>query len=816
MRGRGIKVWTVRVLAGLIGLVLLALLGVWLYVRASLAQLDGTITAPGVAAPVTVERDAHGVPLISGINRLDLAFATGYVHAQERFFQMDLLRRVGGGELAELFGARALPLDRGRRLHRFRARAELALKSMTAQDRAMLERYAAGVNAGLGALSAKPFEYALIGVGPRAWTAADSLLVVCAMYFDLQGKQEPRELARGWLLENASAEQRAFLLPAATEWDAPLDSPSVAASALPVPDSAPSWWGKPGPAKPALAIAGSVATPDILQPLRQPSVDFIDAVGSNNWVVAGSRSVGGGAIVSNDMHLGHQLPNIWYRLALQFPDASGKLRRIVGVSLPGAVPVVVAGSNGHVAWGFTNSNGDYIDLVALDRDPARPDQVRTPAGWEKVVVQHETILVKGAPVERLEVRVSSVGPIRDVAGRSYALHWTAHHPTALNLNPRRMETIDTLADALTAANGFGIPAQNFVAGDAKGNIGWTIAGLVPRRAQNGADTSFPIVDGATFDGMLAHGDYPRIENPADGQLATANSRQLMGPGSQLLGDGGFDVGARTRQIRDNLTALGARADEAGVYGVALDDRALFMAQWRERAVKVLDGAALEGHPQRAEFLRQLTTGWSGRASVESVGYRLARHFMWGLHDALYDGANRELALVDARANMALASTRWPVVVARLIDTQHAAWLPPGHADWRAFQLSVIDQVIVELTADGKPLAQATWGARNTAAIAHPIAAVAPFLKRWLAAPMDQLPGDANMPRVSGKDFGASERMAVQPGREEQGLFNMPGGQSGHPLSPFFLSGHAEWVRGKPLPLLPGAPVHTLRFVQAGR
>ena len=160
------------------------------------------------------------------------------------------------------------------------------------------------------------------------------------------------------------------------------------------------------------------------------------------------------------------------------------------------------------------------------------------------------------------------------------------------------------------------------------------------------------------------------------------------------------------------------------------------------------------------------------------------------------------------------STRWPAVVARLIDTQNAAWLPPGRADWRAVQLAVIDKVIAELTGEGKALAQASWGERNTAAIAHPIAMAAPLLKHWLSAPADQLAGDANMPRVAGKNFGQSERMTVTPGREEEGLFNMPGGQSGHPLSPYFVAGHGDWVRGQATPLLPQAAVHTLTFSAA--
>jgi penicillin amidase len=187
--------------------------------------------------------------------------------------------------------------------------------------------------------------------------------------------------------------------------------------------------------------------------------------------------------------------------------------------------------------------------------------------------------------------------------------------------------------------------------------------------------------------------------------------------------------------------------------------------------------------------------------------------MWSLYELLYGGANIELAKLNKDANMRAASSRWPVVLGRLLDEQPGGWLPQGYADWKALQLAALDRAIEHLTAGGKPLASATWGARNTATIAHPIAGAVPMLKKWLSVPPDQLPGDSNMPRVAGPAFGQSERMTVSPGHEEQGLFNMPGGQSGHPLSPFFLAGHADWVAGRPTPLLPGPVAHTLTLTK---
>jgi len=789
MQKSGVLVWSKRILIAAVVLLVLAIAAAWLYLRGSLAQLDGTHKVAGLETTASVARDAHGVPVISGGSRTDVAYATGFVHAQERYFQMDLLRRVPSGELSELFGERALQVDKSHRLHRFRARAELAVKSLSASDRALLERYTAGVNDGLNALGAKPFEYALIGQPPRAWSPADTLLVVWAMYFDLQGNLESRELARGWFRDNASEEQRAFLSPESTPWDAPLDAQTIASGEVVIPAAPPAWWGKPKAA-------------DAPAPAKVAQAEFLNTVGSNNWAVAGSRSDTGAAIIADDMHLGIQLPAIWYRAALQFPDGKGGQRRMVGVTLPGA-PFVVVGSNGHVAWGFTNSYGDYLDFVALD-------------GTEKIEAHEETILVKGASSVKLTVRETSLGPIREVQGRGYAVHWAAHLPGAVNLNIAHLELADTLDEALAIAPTLGIPAQNFVGGDDKGNIGWTIAGPLPRRAATGAVSTYPLKrDDAAglWLGWLPASEYPKVVNPAAGHIATANSRQLSGAGAELIGDGGFDLGARTHQVRDNLAALGAKTDVKKVYAIGLDDRALFLSAWRERAITALDAKGIAGNAQRAEALALLKDSWSGKASVDSVGYRITRGFMYAMYDIMYENANAELAKIDPKASMASVSSRWPVVLARVLDQQPAGWLPTQYKDWQALQLAALDRVIADLTKDGQPLKNATWGQRNTAASAHPMASAIPLLGKYLKVAPDMLAGDQHMPRVAGPTFGQSERLTVSPGREEQGIFNMPGGQSGHPLSPYFLDGRVDWVTGRESPLLPGPAQHTLTFVK---
>ena len=783
--------WFFRLLLTVLVLAILVGAGGYLFLRGSLARLDGQVTGAGLSAQVTVTRDIEGVPTVSGQTRADVAFATGFLHAQERFFQMDLMRRTAAGELAELVGPMAVAVDREHRLHRFRARAEAAYKAATPEDKALFDRYAAGVNAGLAALTTRPADYLLTMTRPRPWAPEDALLVVWAMYFDLQGDLETRKWELGWLKEHATAEQLSFLLPEASGWDAPLDAQTPAPE-LKVPAEAPDWWNKPSETK------ASSRAPD-------------DIVGSNNWVLAGNRVKGGHALVANDMHLGLRLPPTWYRMMLLYPDGQGGQRKIVGVSLPGT-PVIVAGSNTHVAWGETNAAGDWLDIIRLDQDSAHPGQVKLGEDWITPSVAEETIAVKGAAPEKMLIRETPMGPIRESNGQVYAIHWLAHDPHAADLGMIRLEGAATAVEALDIAASSGIPELNFVAGDDQGHIGWEIAGLMGERGGQDQAYAFPLEPdqlASSWSQILAPAAHPRIVDPAGGQLFSANSRQLMGDGASLIGDGGFDLGARTRQIRDDLTALPPETDAAASYKIELDDRALFVTTWRDRALAVLDTAAVADHPDRAEFKRLLTEGWDGHASTSSVGYRLTRGWLYALYDECFVGLDGKLGLFGPHADYRGATRRWPVVVARLIETQPPAWLPAGRKDWRDVELAAVDKTIAALTSGGRKLAEANWGSRNTANVAHPFAKFVPLIKARLSAPPDQLPGDSNMPRVSAPDFGQSERLVVSPGHEEEALFNLPGGQSGHPLSPFFTDEFENWVQGKPEPLLPGAPKYAL-------
>jgi len=787
-----------RALAIAAGLVILAAAGAGIWARAqlvaSLPQLEGRHALDGLSAAVRVERDALGVTRIVGQDRLDVARATGFVHAQDRFFQMDLLRRRAAGELAELFGPAAVDLDRKTRVHRFRAVAERAVQDSTAEDRAIIEAYVTGVNEGLQALAAPPFEYLLLRVEPRPWKAEDSILGALAMFLTLQGGDAPAESSLGVMSDLLPAPLFAFLAPPGTEWDAPI-----------VGDG---YKTPPVPSEGTFDLRSRPPTP--LPKAASLARDERPILGSNNWAVAGAHTAHGGALLADDMHLGIGVPNTWYRLSLEWPDPArpGESYRVTGVTLPGT-PAVIVGSNTFVAWGFTNTEGDWSDLVIVEPEPGEADAYRTPEGPRRFEHATERIAVKGAPAVTLEVVSTIWGPIldQDHRGRPRAHAWVPHEPGGVNLALLGLEGARTLEEALAVANRSGAPAQNFTCADRRGRIGWTVMGKIPKRV--GFDGRVPTswADGAhRWEGWLERERYPRVVDPSLGRIWTANNRVVGGEMLAVMGDGGYDLGARAGQIRDALLALD-EATERDMLKVQLDDRALFLTRWRDLLLRALTPEAVGKDPHRAEA-RGLLETWSGHAAVDSAAYRIVRAFRLELASQVFTALTADCEKADERFDWD-DHRQWEGPLWLLATERPAHLLNPRYPTWDAQLLGALDQALTRLTKDGAGLAEKTWGERNTAAFRHPLSRALPSLGPWLDLPPDRLPGDSNMPRFQSPDAGASERMAVSPGREAEGLFHMPGGQSGHPLSPHYRDGHAAWVKGEPTPFLPGSPIHVL-------
>ncbi|MGE4072087.1 MAG: penicillin acylase family protein [Lysobacterales bacterium] len=782
--------WLRRTLVFVPALLVLALVSGWLVLRASLPQLEGAAAVSGISAAVDIERDSLGTVTVRGRNRLDVAFALGYVHGQERFFEMDLLRRRAAGELSELIGAATLAVDRSARLHRFRHRAEGFLQALPMTQRQQLQAYGAGVNAGMEALAARPFPYLLLGQAPKPWTEEDSLLAPLAMYFDLQNSMNTRELKLTQMRAALPTATFAFLTAAGTEWDAPLQG-----AALPDP---------PFPAMQELDLRNTeIAAPPVDAP---PSSE---GIGSNNFAAAGSLSPHGGAILANDMHLGLRVPNIWFRVELRYPDAQGEQRVITGLSLPGT-PFVVVGSNRHVAWGFTNSYGDWLDFFELKLDPQDPSRYAGVDGWESLQTVVETIHVRGAADEQLTVRESSLGPIvaESPDGKPLALSWTAHHAEAVNASLADMEGAQTLEQALEVAHRAGIPAQNALIASSDGRIAWTIMGRIPKRGA-GANPQFPLdpsVPGNRWQGWYDSAEIPAVVSPDSGRLWTANARVVDGDPMAMIGDGGYTIGARARQIRDDLMAR-RTLSEADLLKIQLDDQAVFLTRWQELLIKTLEPT---GEP-RLIALREALADWNGRASADSKAYRLVRDFRLRVH-------RRFLQLFEAPLLAKYPGWTWPSlpqiegVVWKTVQERPPHLLPKNFASWDDWLLAAAGDTLDRLDASKTPLDQATWGQLNTTAIRHPLSSALPLIGNLLDMPAQPLDGDQYMPRVQGPRFGASERMVVAPGHEYRGYLHMPGGQSGHPLSPYYGAGHADWAAGKPTPFLPGTAEHTLTLV----
>jgi penicillin amidase len=759
-------------------LLAIAMISVWLLLRASLPRLNGQIALTGLSAPVTIERDDNGLVTITASGRHDMVRALGYAHAQERFFEMDLARRSATGELAALIGESVVTIDRDHRMHRFRARAQRWWPNLPDADREQLQAYADGVNAGLGDLGVRPWPYLLLSAKPEPWRAEDSMLVVLAMFFDLQDSENRRERQLDVARRHLPDDVLAFVARGGTEWDAPLAGGPVPEPPIPPVSSLDLRTF------PAVELAGAL--------LERSDPGF---PGSNNFAVAGSLTTHGRALVANDMHLGLGVPNIWFRARLIHGEDAARVD-IEGVTLPG-VPALVVGSNGHVAWAFTNSYGDWLDLVRLEVDSATdPARYRTADGWRGFDIHEERIDIAGAESETLIVRETLWGPL--IAGNDneppMALAWTAHREGSVNVRLIDMETARNTAEALAVAAGAGVPAQNFVVGDEHGHIAWTIAGRIPLRS-DGHDASRPI-DGSTltsdiWQGWLPADRQPRIIDPPSGRLWTANARVVDGEALRLIGEGGYDNGARAAQIRDGLLARDS-FDEKDLLAIQLDDRALFLDRWWRLLRNALASSTQD---KGLSELSDAIATWDGCACVDSIAYRLVRTFRTYVHEAVMQ------ALAEpVRAQV--PDFTWPKlpqnegVVWQLLRQRPAHWLPQPFASWDELLVAQARRVAESLADEPGGLRTRTWGEANTVQIRHPLSAALPgFVGAWLDMPAEALPGDAFMPRVQGVRFGASERLVVAPGLESQAIAHMPAGQSGHPLAPYYGAGHADWTTG---------------------
>ena len=729
----------------------------------SLPALDGKGRSHNITQTVKISRDKLGQAVISAENRLDAAYGLGFAHGQDRFFQMDLLRRNAAGELSELFGKAALGLDKKMRFHQLRKRSAAILEQLPAADRALLASYTAGVNEGLAQIGFTSFEYILTGAEQKPWRSEDSLLVIFSMYLDLQTATFERDQALIQIADIYGTEMVSFLTQP-SQYQAALDSSKLPPYTLGIPEF------------PKQSLQTSL------------SIDANQERGSNNWAVTGQLTATGAGMVSDDMHLSMAVPVIWYRAQLNYTVA-GKSNQVTGVSLPGA-PAIVVGTNNNIAWGFTNGYLDTADWIALT------DSNKT---WQEV----EHLALPDGLFEEYSLTLSEFGPVKEINGQPYALSWVGHQPYAVDMDLLQLEQATTVDDALSIASDVGIPVQNLMVVDSQGNAAWKNMGAIPGRVK----PSELAVSAADYSSHWQQNEQqrPAVKNPADGRLWTGNSRVVSAKDDQRFGNGGYALGARSSQIRDRLYEK-QQFNEADFNQLQHDNQARFLQPWHSLLLKQLN----KNSAANQQYITELEN-WQACACATSIGYTLVRRYRDEVINSVFSAMQATLHTHDG--SLKYVKRDLEPAIWQLIEQQPSSWLNPQFTDWDALLDDSFRQVTSKLTAEfGSNLHAWQWGKVNELVIEHPFAKQIPQLSKFLNMPIAAGFGDSYMPAVQGRSFGASQRFIAQPGHLENAIMAIPGGQSGHPLSVFYRAGFDEYIAAQATPLLPQALIHEITIV----
>ena len=729
----------------------------------SLPALDGKGHSEAIANEVKISRDTLGQAVISANSRNDAAYGLGFAHGQDRFFQMDLLRRNAAGELSELFGSAALDLDKKMRFHQLRKRSRAIVKQLPQADQALLKSYAAGVNEGLAQIGFASFEYLLTGAKQQLWRSEDSLLVIYSMYLDLQTATFERDKALIQIADIYGSKMVKFLTQP-SQYQAALDGSQLANYNFGIPNF---------PAQ-------------TLQAFQQ--IDANQEKGSNNWAVTGELTRTGAAMVSDDMHLSMAVPVIWYRAQLNY-STSGKVSQVTGVSLPGA-PAIVVGTNNNIAWGFTNGYLDTADWISLT------DNSNT---WQEI----EQIILPDGATYPYELTLSDYGPVREINGKRYALSWVGHQSYAVDMGLLKLEQAVTVDDALAIASDVGIPVQNLMVVDSEGNAAWKNMGAIPGRTQ---PNELAVLE-SDYSELWQVNELvrPAVKNPDNGRLWTGNSRVVSAQDNQRFGNGGYALGARSSQIRDRLNEK-QQFTEADFNQLQHDNEARFLKPWHNLLLKQL----YKNRGMNEKYINALEN-WQVCACAESVGYTLVRRYRDEVINTVFTAMQATLATQGG--SLKYIKRDLEPAIWQLIKQQPKSWLNPQFADWNAQLTEPFTQVVNKLNMDfGSSLQNWQWGKVNELVIEHPFAQQIPQLSKLLNMPTASGFGDSFMPAVQGPSFGASQRFIAQPGHLKNAVMAIPGGQSGHPLSVFYRAGFDEYVGGKMTPLLPQTINHEITIL----
>ena len=522
--------------------------GGYLWFSTSLPDTTGTVALAGLKAPVKIVRDRNGVPHIFASDDADAEFALGYVHAQDRLWQMETMRRAATGRLAELAGEQALPLDRMIRTLGLERLAENELATLDPAVRAQIDAYTAGVNAYIEHhRGVWPPEFVALQISPRPWRPVDSIVWGELMALQLSGNWRT-EMIRAQLAKTLSAAEIAQLWP-------------------PVPSAAQLQL-------PARGVHGERALPDTshaalerglpLAPLASVLGAFDAHGASNAWAVDGAHSADGKPLLANDPHLGFGLPILWYLATMDTPDL-----HLAGATVPG-VPSFILGHNDKIAWGMTTTGGDVEDLFVEKVDPDDPSRYMTPDGPMPFRTRVETIGVRGKPPVTITVRATRHGPV--ISDAVEALAQSQARGTVVALEATWLQPGNKIATAIYeldrardwasfvgAMKDFTAPEQTVAYADTDGHIGYYAAGAVPIRKSGDGLMPAPGWSGA-FDwtGTIPFDSLPHALDPPSGRFVNANDRPVGPDYPYFISSDGYDWPYRARRIED-LLALRPKA-----------------------------------------------------------------------------------------------------------------------------------------------------------------------------------------------------------------------------------------------------------------
>ena len=699
MRGwhRGAR-WTAYAAGAVVLLLVVAAVAGLSVVRRPLPVTSGEVDVPGLSAPVEVVRDARGIPQLYADSLEDLMIAQGYVHAQERFFEMDVRRHVTAGRLSELFGAKTLETDKVIRTLGWRRVAERELALLRPQTRAALEAYADGVNAYLEARSPSRLavEYSLLRLGgvdytPEDWTPVDSLAWLKAMAWDLRGNMTD-ELGRALAsLGHTEAEVDQLYPPYPYDEHPPIVASGAVVDGVFDQEATGGTRNPERPAPrgfdgPAHRQQGKEARAAALTAVRA-AIDSVpalvgtgDGVGSNSWVVGPGRSQTGAPLLANDPHLGVSLPGIWMQMGLHCRTVSVDCPMDVAGFTFSGVPGVVIGHNADIAWGFTNLGPDVTDLF-LER--VRGTQWRYDRQWRPLSVRTETIEVRGAADLELRVRETDHGPLlSDVSdelssvasesraagavdegeGLAVSLAWTALEPSATADAIFGLNLASDWEEFRAAAADFAVPAQNLVYADRAGHIGYQAPGLVPIR-QSGNDGSVPTAgwrpendwtgDFVPFEGL------PNVLDPEEGYVVTAN-QAVTGPDYPYYLTNDWDRGYRATRIRERIEG-DPQLSVAEMASLQVDDLNPMAATLVPHLLDV-DGLGSPYYRDGQELLRE----WDLRQPADSAGAAYYNAVWRALLRLTFHDELRESLWPDG-------GQRWFAVMEGLLDSPTASW-----------------------------------------------------------------------------------------------------------------------------------------------